>query len=205
MHPGDDALIARVQGGDREAFLALFDRYYARIERYAGSRLRNAETASDVASETFLRAYRSVMTYRVGENRPYIGYLLQICRRLIIAETSRRGAIRTCSLDTEVSEVESISSSWERPLADLLDEERRTMVRRALDFLSADDREIVALAFERDLSRRDIAAILGKPTVSAVTSHLHRAITKLRGILLKQGYFNATAPLGGARGDAPTR
>ncbi len=79
----DSELVARVQQGERELFLLLFERYYSRLECYARRYLKNAEEARDIASETFLRAYRNVDSFRLGERISYLGYLFLICRRLI--------------------------------------------------------------------------------------------------------------------------
>ena len=81
MTQTDEEILRRVQGGDREAFLVLFDRYHDRVEGYARRQLHNLEAARDIASETFLRAYRTVDSFRLGEIS-YVGYLFLICRRL---------------------------------------------------------------------------------------------------------------------------
>jgi RNA polymerase sigma-70 factor (ECF subfamily) len=187
----DDRIIERVQQGDRAAYLKLFDLYYPRVERYARWQLQDTETARDVASETFLRAYRHIGGYEVGRNSAYLPYLLQICRRLIFAEQDRLHSRPTYSLDDTAGEIDTLTDEHEVPLLYLLEEERRAMIQNALDGLSADDREIIHLAFERDLSRKDIATIMGKPSVTAVTSHLYRALQKLKVIVLQQGYFVA--------------
>jgi RNA polymerase sigma-70 factor (ECF subfamily) len=185
----DDEILRRVQRGERSEYLKLFDRYYARVENYARRRLQNAEAARDIASETFLRAYRSVDGFRIGESISYFGYLLLICRRLIAAERVRAGTRMTRSLEENVHEFEKLADSASLPIDRLLESERRAKLQDALDRLPADDREIIHLAFERDLSRRDIGTILGKPSVSAVTSHLYRAMQKLKAIVIEQGYF----------------
>ncbi len=195
MHLSDDDILRRVQRGERSEFVELFDRYYARIEGYAQRQLRNAETARDLASETFLRAYRNVDSFRIGEQISYIGYLFLVCRRLILTERQRMHTTAVVSWDQAIEEHKidesRLADTDELPLARLLDSEKREMVQQALQTLSIDDREIIQLAFERDLSRRDIAQILGKPSISAVTSHLHRAMQKLKAALLQQGYFAA--------------
>jgi RNA polymerase sigma-70 factor (ECF subfamily) len=190
MYLSDDTIIARVQAGDRQAYLYLFDRYYARVEGYARHQIRNAEAARDLASETFLRAYRSVDGFRTGEVA-YLSYLLLICRRLIINERARHGKAPTTSWEEASLHGEPLADSAELPLDRMLKAEQRGVIQKALHLLSAEDREIILLAFEQDLSRRDIADVLGKPTVSAVTSHLYRAMQKLKAILVKQGYFSA--------------
>lgn len=196
MQPSDHEILRRVQRGERNAFITLFDRYYARVESYARWQMRQPEIASDIASETFLRAYRSVDGFRTETGTPYFAYLLQICRRLIQTERGRRMIESSCSLDALDADSTRLLETEELPLASLLLGERRTMVQAALDQLSYDDREIILLAFEKDLSRRDIAEILGKPSVTAVTSHLHRAMQKLKTLLVQQGYWIAPCEQG---------
>lgn len=186
----DEEILRRVQTGDREAYITLFDRYYARVEGYARRQTQNAEAARDFASETFLRAYRTVDGFRIGEIS-YLGYLLMICRRLILTEQTRFRIAPTRSLEENAEELEQTADTATLPLEFLLSEERSAMMQRALECLPAADREIIHLAFERELSRRDIGDILGKPSVTAVTSHLHRAVQKLKVIIVQQGYFEA--------------
>ncbi len=193
----DDEILRRVQQGQRGEYLHLFDRYYSRVENYARRRLNNAEGARDIASETFLRAYRCVDSFRIGESISYFGYLLLICRRLIAAERVRAGSRLTRSIEDSLLEVQQVPDASALPLEQLLAEERRTMLQAALERLTAEDREIIHLAFERDLSRKDILEILGKPSVSAVTSHLYRAMQKLKAIVAQQGYFGGERHLRG--------
>ena len=187
MTQTDEEILKRVQSGDRQAYLLLFDRYYKRVESYARRQMQHPEAAQDIASETFLRAYRTVDAFRIGEIS-YAGYLFLICRRLMATEQGRHSLVWR-SLDETAEEADSIPDGSALPIELLLSAERGAMLRDALDRLPASDREIIGLAFEQDLSRRDIAEILAKPSVSAVTSHLHRAVQKLKAIILEQGYF----------------
>ncbi|HEX5471833.1 MAG TPA: sigma-70 family RNA polymerase sigma factor [Lacipirellulaceae bacterium] len=72
------------------------------------------------------------------------------------------------------------SDSRERnPLDWLLADERKTMVRQALDRLPARDAEILLLKYSEDWSYREMSQHLGLST-SAVEARLHRAREKLR-------------------------
>ena len=185
----DEEIIQRVQRGDRAAYVELFDRYYPQIHRYARWQMQDVEGASDVASETFVRAFKAVDGFRTNQNTPYLAYLLQICRRLIYAERHRKRRQPSHSLDDPEAQARKLIDSCAPPLESLLDDERRQMIRQSLEQLSPEDREVIVLAFESDLSRRDIAALLGKPSLTAVSSHLHRAMKKLRVLVGRQGYF----------------
>lgn len=189
MQPDDRDIIARVQRGDRNAFVTLFDRYYGRVERFARSRLGGAETARDIASETFLRAYRNIDRFRLEEEITYLGYLLMICHRLIRTEHSRRPQVAVSSLDNADDEIERLVDLTPSPVAQMLDAEQITQIRGAIAGLPADDREIISLAYDRDLSRRDIMYIMNKPSISAVTSHLYRAMQRLKSRVTQSEYF----------------
>lgn len=185
----DRECIERVQQGNQSEYLRIFDRYYARVESFARSQLRDIEAARDMASETFLRAFRNVDKFRLEEDITYLGYLLMICRRLIITERTRLSATPVRSLDEERT-AETIPDSAPSPIAHLLDDEQAAMLQSALKELAEEDREIIQLAYIRDLSRRDIMHIMNKPTVSAVTSHLYRAMQKLKTVVSAQAYFD---------------
>ncbi|HZT43433.1 MAG TPA: RNA polymerase sigma factor [Chthonomonadaceae bacterium] len=187
----DDEVLDRVQNGERDAYATLFKRYYARVEGYARRHLHNVEAARDVASETFLRAYRNVDRFRAGERITYFGYLLMICHRLILSEQARYATAlaRQRTLGAPEYTLEQV----ELPLDRILAMERGSALRAALDHLPADDREIIRLAFEQGLSRKEIACIMHKPSVSAVTSHLYRAVRKMKAVLQQQGYFSPQA------------
>ncbi len=189
MVRSDHEIIRQVQQGDSAAYMELFDRYYAQIHRYARWQLQDPDTAQDIASETFVRAFRAIGGFRTSDNTPYAAYLLQICRRLIQSERSRKHKAPAYSLDDPESQARRLIDSCAPPLDDLLEEERRQMLRKSLDQLPPEDREVIILAFESDLSRRDIAQLLGKPSLTAVSSHLHRAMKKLRQLVAQQGYF----------------
>ena len=62
-------------------------------------------------------------------------------------------------------------------------------VRQAIAKLPVDHQQVIHLAFDEDLSSRDIAGIMNKPSVTAVSSHLYRAMQALRKVLEADGYF----------------
>jgi RNA polymerase sigma-70 factor (ECF subfamily) len=191
----DEDNLLRAKAGDGQAFVSVFDQYYSRVERYARWLVKDADLAADIASETFIRAYRSLSSYKPGQGS-YLAYLLQICRRQAYDACERLRNRASVSLDDvdEALAAQAITTGWRlEPMQSLLESERREAIRVALDRLDDGDREIIALAFEDDLSRKEIMEILGKPSISAVTSHLHRAMCKVRVELARSGYTgNAT-------------
>src|SRR5712691_5309173 len=78
----DEEVVARVQTGQTEIFALIFDRHYARIERYAhGLGLPDADQ-EDLVAETFTRAFARVRSFDAASGTRYLSYLYAIARNL---------------------------------------------------------------------------------------------------------------------------
>jgi RNA polymerase sigma-70 factor (ECF subfamily) len=181
----DEAVVSRVQAGQVELFEIIFDRHYARIERYVrGLGIPDAEM-EDVVAETFTRAFARIQSFDAASGTRYVSYLYAIARNL--ATDRLRERLRAPEVtfleDVRVAETpdERIGGS---PLAALLQRERFQQVRTALGMLSPSDQEIIGLSYERELSCKESMEVMQKPSVTAVTTHLYKAIKKLRALVL---------------------
>ena len=68
----DEELVRRAQGGEREAFGALYDRYLGRVYAYCYRVLGNREAAEDANAEVFTRALMALPRYRPGSFRSWL-------------------------------------------------------------------------------------------------------------------------------------
>src|SRR5215203_2456218 len=68
----DEELVRRAQGGEREAFGALYDRYLGRVYAYCYRMLGNHEAAEDANAEVFERALTALPMYRTGSFRSWL-------------------------------------------------------------------------------------------------------------------------------------
>ncbi|WP_407691187.1 RNA polymerase sigma factor [Saccharopolyspora mangrovi] len=75
-------LVTAAQAGDRGAFATLYQTYAPGLHRYLQARLRNQAVAEDLASETFLRALRSLHTVTY-QGRDVGAWLTTIAANLI--------------------------------------------------------------------------------------------------------------------------
>ena len=66
----DQALVERVQAGDRQAFGLLVAKYQRRLLRLVSRLVRDPAEAEDVAQEAFIKAYRALPNFR-GESAFY--------------------------------------------------------------------------------------------------------------------------------------
>lgn len=187
----DELIIRRVQAGDLALFGELHKRYYKRVWGYVFRCLNDAEAANDLASDTFVNAYRAIGHYEVRHAGRFGPFLLKIARNLLIDYQRTRRPWLFSALEHEDGPALDLADDGPTLLERILQEERVDRIRAAVEQLPPADREILALAYQQELSLKEIAEVTGKPSITAVTSHLHRAVTKLRRLIRADEYFDA--------------
>jgi len=198
----DQDIIARVQAGERELFGELHARHHERVYRFIGRSIWACESAQDVAGEVWLRAYTAVDRFEVRPDAGVLAWLLRIAANAVTDYRRRLGpetqpwesdeAPTLYLVEGSSAKGNAIEPRFSSPGAEseVMRRERSRAVHRALSLLSEGDRRIIALAHQEELSSTEIALALGKPSISAVTSHLHRAMTHLRLKLAELGWLD---------------
>lgn len=159
--------------GDRFEAVALphLDAAYT-LARYL---MRDDAAAQDVVQEAYLRALKYFDRYRGGDARAWV---LAIVRNTSHTWRKRQG-MHAVEFDEHVH---SESVEGQTPEAALLRAADREMVRRALDRLPLELREVIVLREIQGLSYKEIAAVAGIP-IGTVMSRLSRARARLEQLL----------------------
>jgi RNA polymerase sigma-70 factor (ECF subfamily) len=182
MAMNDAAAVARVRGGDREAFRVLVDRHSRDVFRLAFRMMGNEQDADDVVQETFLRAYRSLDRF---EERSQFGtwiYRIAVNRCYDMLEKRNRGSelrVENAREDDDPPLEERIASEGPTPERMLLSKEVRGKVQRVLDELTALERSAFVMRHFEGKPMEDIAKALGVQS-SAAKQSVFRAVRKLR-------------------------
>lgn len=178
----DLRVVAAILDGDREAFRILVDRESASVVRACLRVLGDLHEAEDLAQEAFVRAYRSLSTWR-GEG-PFGAWITRIAVRLAIRQVGKRRAVTWVRPATERDAAadalgQLAASPRTQPEHAALRAERLDATRRAVADLDEPYRETVALRFFGERSLDEIASITGRP-VNTVKTHLRRGLLRLR-------------------------
>lgn len=152
-----------------------YRRHADRVYRYARWRSGDRASAEAVVSDVFLEAWRSSDDYD-PERGSVESWLLGIARNVLLRER-RRQARDPEALDP--ADLEDLAATGPSPEDEALREERRRRLLEAVWELPRADRDLVALAYGAELSRRRIARLLDT-TSGAVRTRLHRVLRTLR-------------------------
>jgi RNA polymerase sigma-70 factor (ECF subfamily) len=153
----------------REDLDGLFTEYYPRIFNYIYYRTLNAALADDLVGTVMLNIVRGYKTFDATKGK-LDAWVFRVARNALFSHF--RKARDVVDVDSVPEKVFSYEDE------DALDE-RGTMVRKLLEVLSDDERELVYLKYWEELSNKEISERLGI-NASTVSTKLWRANEKMR-------------------------
>jgi RNA polymerase sigma factor (sigma-70 family) len=172
-------LLARVANRDETALRALYDRCSSKLYGLAMRVVGNREWAEDVLQEAFITIWRIAGDYR-GSLSPPMAWMGLIVRSRALDFLRRRAAERdgrTQSLDDELADTLPADSA--DPVNATLASEQAWALKQCLEKLENKQREVVSMAYLRDLSHGELSTQLRLP-LGTVKTWIRRGLAQLR-------------------------
>ena len=178
----DWAVIQRVQAGDVSAFDVLIQKYRERLFAIIYNLTANREDASDLAQEAFIKAFRSIGSFK-GDSS-FFTWLYRIAVNASLTHLKRNRLRRFFSfenLSEEVSQSDLVEALTDKLQADkpTIIKELQEKLNEALQRLSLKHRTVVILFEIEGLSHQEIAQVMNC-SVGTVRSRLHYAKLQLQ-------------------------
>jgi RNA polymerase sigma-70 factor (ECF subfamily) len=160
-----------------EAELAgLYTEYYDKISHYASVHIGNRTDAEDIAGDVFLKALESLGSYK-KRGIPMQAWLFRIAHNLVVDYLRKMSKRKTVDIDS----VTVRSNESPEAIAEVNIEVER--VKKAMEQLTREQREVLSLRFFGELTSKETAAIMGKSD-GAVREMQRAATSKLRMLLV---------------------
>ena len=180
----DDALALRAAAGDEAAFELIMRRHNRLLFRSARSVLRSDEEAQDALQEAYLRAWRSLPSFRAEARLST--WLVRIVINEALGRRRRRGrGLQLISLDESLDSGAADRQTWlqddvdRQPEREALREELRRLMESRIDALPEVFRSVFVLRGVQELSVEEVALALGIPEATVRTRYF-RARSLLR-------------------------
>ena len=169
----DREAILACQAGDRAAFDGLVERHQRAIYRLCFRYVNNHEDASDLAQDSFVKAYKAIGRFR-GDST-FSTWLYRIAVNTCINfRAARRMALEELS--------ETLADPGKPAVQRMQDRQRSEQVREAVTRLPEKQRATLILKVYHDLTHEEVASILGS-SVGTVKANLFHAMGNLRKML----------------------
>jgi RNA polymerase sigma-70 factor, ECF subfamily len=170
-------LIDRVRHGDRQALEQLFARHLKPLQRWASGRLPNwardfADT-DDLVQDTLLQTFKRIEQFEPRRVGALQAYLRQAILNRIRDELRRKGR------QPDATDLDDLQVDGASPLEQAIGHEAVERYERALERLTAQEREAIIARVEMGYTYDELAEALGKPTPDAARKAAQRALVRL--------------------------
>lgn len=165
-------LLERARKLDEAALVSIYDRYHPVVYRYLYRQIGDVDTARDLAAEVFHRLLVALHAGK-GPRDHLVAWLYRTAHNALVDHYRRQQ--HRCHLSLEEGIVADDNTPVEAAEHHLL----VTQLRGALQRLSPDQQQVIALKFLEGLSNEQVALIMGK-SVGAIKALQHRALSTLQ-------------------------
>jgi RNA polymerase sigma-70 factor (ECF subfamily) len=182
----DNDLIRQCLAGDEQSLELLLGKYLAPVYSFVCRYVGNSDDAKDIVQETWIKAWKHLK--RFDTNKNFKPWIFSIAKNTALDALKKKKSIPFSAFENEQGEnVLENTIVDPAPLPSELLERRdiADMLEKSLSKLSSQNRAVVHLYYNEQLTFHEIAEILGEP-LNTVKSRYRRALALLRELLLKE-------------------
>lgn len=178
----DKELVMRYQAGDVSCFQILVDRYQNKVYSYIMMLVRDRQLADDLFQDTFLKIIRTIKGGAYKEEGKFIQFAMRIAHNLIIDYFRKEK--RLPMVDPTKEDYDMLANAR---LKDPSVEERIVTeqiyddLRKMIDRLPDEQREVLNLRFYSDMSFKEIADVTNV-SINTALGRMRYALINLRKI-----------------------
>lgn len=183
----DEALVALYANGENRAFNVLLNRYKDKLYSYIYYIVRNSEIAEDIFQETFMKAIVTIRQGRYSDSGKFSAWIRRIAHNLIIDSYRQDKNENVISCDeSEINILNNAVLSEGNIENSMVNHQILSDVRRLVEFLPDEQKEVVQMRFYQDLSFKEIAELTGV-SINTSLGRMRYAIMNMRRIADKNG------------------
>jgi RNA polymerase sigma factor (sigma-70 family) len=174
----DNAIMMKVRDGDLDRMGLLFERYHRQLYRFLYHMTYQREASEDMVQVVFYKMikYRNSFT-GTGE---FVHWMYTIARNVLKDQGRQKKQVQAGMSVEEMADWLPDGVSLELQLEK---KQAAEGLRRAMERLNADEREVLTLSRFQELKHQEVAQILNI-SEGAVKVRVHRAIQELKKIYI---------------------
>ncbi len=154
----DQSLVERYGKGSQESIEALIKRHKNKVYTYILMTVKNTALAEDLFQDTFIKVVQSLDAGRYKENGRFLSWVIRIAHNLIIDFYRKRNQLNAYSNDDYECDLLNNRKLSERTVEEeIVQNQIYHDVRKLIDYLPKEQKEVVMLRHYAGLSFKEIA------------------------------------------------
>ena len=183
--PTPDALLVKSYiAGDENALSVLINRHQSKLYGFIYSKVGDRDLTDDIFQDTFIKIIKTLKSNSYNEEGKFLPWVMRIAHNLII-DHFRRNKKMPMFRETEEFSIFSIMSDQSLTIENqLITEQVEQDLKRIIQELPADQREVVMMRMYQDLSFKEIAELTGV-SINTALGRMRYALLNMRKVIDK--------------------
>ena len=179
----DQGLLNSYLSGNQSAISQLIERHSRRVREYIRMMVKDDDVADDIFQETFIKAVRVIDEGRYTDNGRFLSWILRIAHNQVIDYfRSRKQNKQVNEADAGYNVLGTLRFAEHTVEDDMVAAQINSDVRRLVEMLPDEQREVVMLRYYSGLSFKDIAEQTGV-SINTALGRMRYALINLRKLI----------------------
>lgn len=179
----DQELLQAYSTGNEDAATILIERHRKRIYDYIRMMVKDADLADDLFQETFIKVLKSLREERYTDNGKFVAWVMRIAHNQIIDHFRRQKQQNNVSNEDAGYDLLNNKKFSDRTIEEhMISDQISSDIRRLIDFLPEEQREVVMLRHYNDMSFKEIAEKTGV-SINTALGRMRYALINLRKLI----------------------
>lgn len=183
----DSMLVQAYMAGDESAMTSLITMYRSKIYNYILLVVKNDVIADDIFQELYIKVSQSLKKGKYADNGKFLSWVLRIAHNQIIDHYRMLKQRKNVSIENIKVAYESDQVAMEDSIEDkMIGQQVKTDIRRLVDALPMEQREVVIMRHYLDMSFKEIATNTGV-SINTALGRMRYALINLRKMIDNSG------------------
>ena len=179
----DQELLQVYSEGNEEAVTVLIERHRKRVYDYIRMMVKDADLADDLFQETFIKVLKSLREERYTDNGRFVAWVMRIAHNQIIDYFRRQKQQNNVSNDDVGYDLLNNKKFSDKTIEEhMVSDQISEDIRRLVDFLPDEQRDVILLRHYNDLSFKEIAEQTGV-SINTALGRMRYALINLRKLI----------------------
>ncbi|MBU3681845.1 MAG: sigma-70 family RNA polymerase sigma factor [Flavobacterium sp.] len=180
----DAVLVSKYIAGDESALSILINRHQSKIFGFIFSKIGDRDCTDDIFQDTFIKVIKTLKSNNYNEEGKFLPWVMRIAHNLVI-DHFRKTKKMPLFRETEEFSIFSIMSDQSLSIENqIITEQVELDLKRLIDELPSDQREVVQMRIYQDLSFKEISELTGV-SINTALGRMRYALLNMRKLIDK--------------------
>lgn len=182
--PSDAILVSAYIKGDEEAFGILIQRHKQSVYNFIYSKILDRDITEDVFQDTFIKVIQTLKRGGYNEEGKFLPWVMRIAHNLVIDHFRRNSRMPKFENREDFNIFSLLGDSTPNVERQLIDSQVREDVRRLIEELPDDQKEVLKMRIYREMSFKEISDLTGV-SINTSLGRMRYALINLRKMIDK--------------------